>query len=146
MGEPLRVIQFGLGPIGGDTARLVAGRPDLRLVGGVDLDPDKVGRSLRAVAESDAVPDAPAVASLAEAPTADLVLHTAGSRLDLIADQLRAVPAAGPDCISSSEELCRPWYRHPEPAAELDRLAAERGVRLQCPSRMIWCASPFTLR
>jgi len=130
MGEPLRVIQFGLGPIGCDTARLVATRPELQLVAGVDVDPDKAGCSLRAVAQSDAVPDVPVVASLAEAPAADVALHTAGSRLDAIADQLRTVLAAGLDCVSSSEELCWPWYRHPEIAAELDHLATEAGARL----------------
>ena len=38
MNEKIRVIQYGLGPIGCATARLIAERDNLELVGGVDIE------------------------------------------------------------------------------------------------------------
>ena len=46
MAEKIRVIQYGLGPIGCASARLIAERDSLELVGGVDVDPAKVGKDL----------------------------------------------------------------------------------------------------
>jgi len=42
--DKIRVIQYGLGPIGSAVARHVVERPELQLVGAVDIDPKKAGR------------------------------------------------------------------------------------------------------
>src|SRR5450756_1279605 len=44
MANTIRVIQYGLGPIGSAMARHVLARPGLELVGAVDVDPSKAGR------------------------------------------------------------------------------------------------------
>jgi 4-hydroxy-tetrahydrodipicolinate reductase len=44
MSRPIRVIQYGLGPIGSAIARHVVERSGIELVGAVDIDPQKVGR------------------------------------------------------------------------------------------------------
>ena len=46
MKDTIRAIQFGLGPIGSAVARLIAARDGLELVGGVDIDPAKIGKDL----------------------------------------------------------------------------------------------------
>jgi hypothetical protein len=46
MPDKIRVIQYGLGPIGSAVARHVTERPGLELVGGIDIDPSKVGRDV----------------------------------------------------------------------------------------------------
>ncbi len=46
MPQIIRVIQYGLGPIGGAMARHVTERAGLELVGGVDVDPRKAGKDL----------------------------------------------------------------------------------------------------
>ena len=46
MTKKVRVIQYGLGPIGAATARLAHERAGLELVGGVDIDPAKVGEDV----------------------------------------------------------------------------------------------------
>ena len=43
MSDSIRVIQFGLGPIGSAVARHVVERSRVDLVGGVDIDPAKIG-------------------------------------------------------------------------------------------------------
>ena len=47
---PIRVIHFGLGPIGAGVVRQVANRKGFKIVGAVDIDPAKVGRDLGEVA------------------------------------------------------------------------------------------------
>ena len=42
----IRVIQFGLGPIGAGVARVIAGRSDFQIVGAVDIDKAKVGQDV----------------------------------------------------------------------------------------------------
>jgi hypothetical protein len=40
----IRVIHYGLGPIGVGVAKLVAARKDMQIVGAIDIDPNKVGK------------------------------------------------------------------------------------------------------
>src|ERR1044071_7851334 len=47
---PIRVLHFGLGPIGAAVVRQCAERRGFRIVGAVDIDPAKVGRDLGDVA------------------------------------------------------------------------------------------------
>src|SRR5918999_3378759 len=47
---PIKVLHFGLGPIGAAVVRQVASRKGLRIVGAVDIDPAKAGRDLGEVA------------------------------------------------------------------------------------------------
>ena len=46
----IRVMHFGLGPIGTAVARQVATRRGFKVVGAVDIDPEKVGRDVGIVA------------------------------------------------------------------------------------------------
>ena len=46
----IRVVHFGLGPIGAAVAQAVATRPGFKIVGGIDSDPAKAGRDLGDVA------------------------------------------------------------------------------------------------
>ena len=42
----IRVMHFGLGPIGCAIVKQIAARPGFKIVGGIDIDPAKVGRDL----------------------------------------------------------------------------------------------------
>ena len=42
----IRVLHFGLGPIGSAIARQIAARPGFTIVGAVDIDPSKAGQDL----------------------------------------------------------------------------------------------------
>jgi 4-hydroxy-tetrahydrodipicolinate reductase len=48
--NPIRVLHYGLGPIGVAVVKQVAGRRGFRIVGAVDIDPIKAGRDLGEVA------------------------------------------------------------------------------------------------
>ena len=47
---PIRVVHFGLGPIGAAVVRQVAARKGFKIVGAVDIDTAKIGRDLGEVA------------------------------------------------------------------------------------------------
>ena len=48
--KKIRVVQFGVGPIGASIARLMRQKTTLEIVGAIDKDPVKVGRDLGEVA------------------------------------------------------------------------------------------------
>ncbi len=124
----LRIVQFGLGPIGQACARLALDHGHT-IVGALDLDPDRVGRDLGEVLGRDALGVAVSddVTALAEwAP--DVVLHTTASFLDRIENQLTACIMAGAHVVSSSEELFWPFDRDAEFSDRIDVAAREAGV------------------
>jgi hypothetical protein len=130
MSERIRVIQYGLGPIGSAVARHLVERPGLELVGGVDIDPDKVGRDVGEVIGLEqplgmAVAETLAVAL--ERTGADVVVHTTSSYFDLFKDQIIEILEAGLDVVSTAEELSFPWLAHAEEAAEVDAVARRAG-------------------
>jgi len=133
--SPLRVVQYGLGPIGQATARAVLSKEKagaMALVGAVDIDPDKVGRDVASVIGDEAPATGVAVSDDATAILAetnpDVVLHTTTSFLDGVADQLVQCARAGAHVVSSTEELSFPYDRAPEAADRLDRVAQEEGI------------------
>jgi 4-hydroxy-tetrahydrodipicolinate reductase len=135
MDSPLRVVQYGLGPIGQETARTVLEKKkngSMSLVGVVDIDPDKAGRDVAAVIGGDVASTGVTVSDDADAVLADtnpdVVVHTTTSFLDEVADQMIQCARAGAHVVSSTEELSFPYDRHPELSERLDRVAREEDV------------------
>lgn len=134
MNTPLRIVQYGLGPIGQQTARTVLDKDAaaMTLVAALDIDPEKVGRDVADVIGG-GVPDTgvpvsdDADAVLAEAKP-DVILHTTTSFLDGVTDQLVRCARAGAHVVSSTEELSFPYDRHPDAAERLDQVAREEEV------------------
>ncbi|MBO6577201.1 MAG: hypothetical protein JJ896_17860 [Rhodothermales bacterium] len=134
MSQPIRVVQFGIGPIGASTLRTVLSKEGaFELVGAIDVDPSKVGRDAALVAGLESAcgvnVSADAEATLAETRP-DVVMHTTSSFLDRMYDQLVVCARAGCNVVSSTEELSYPYHRHPRISQELDAVARENGVTL----------------
>jgi 4-hydroxy-tetrahydrodipicolinate reductase len=130
MSEKIRVIQYGLGPIGSAVARHVAERPGLELVGGVDVDPAKVGKDVGEVIGLGRPLGFAVAGKLAEVLAqveADVAIHTTSSYFDLFKDQITEILEAGLDIVSTAEELSFPWLAHPQEAAEVDAAAKRAG-------------------
>ncbi|MGD9144681.1 MAG: dihydrodipicolinate reductase [Anaerolineae bacterium] len=130
MSDKIRIIQYGLGPIGSAVARHVVERAGLELVGAVDIDPAKVGRDAGQVIGLDHALGfgvAKNLKGVLARTGADLVLHTTSSYFDQFKDQVVEILAAGLDIVSTAEELSFPWLAHPEEAAEIDALARRAG-------------------
>jgi hypothetical protein len=132
--HPLRVVQFGIGPIGASTLRTVLGKGSaFELVGAIDVAPDKVDRDAALVAGLESPCGIAVSADAGETlrrTKPDVVLHTTSSFLDRMYDQLIVCARAGCNVVSSTEELSYPYHRHPRIAAEIDAAAKENDVTI----------------
>jgi 4-hydroxy-tetrahydrodipicolinate reductase len=104
--KPLKVAQYGLGPMGSEIARLLLTKPWAELVAAVDVDPAKIGRDAGEVIGLGRSIDLPVTASLDA--KVDVVVHSTGSRLSAVRDQLMALLGAGAHVVSTCEELSFP--------------------------------------
>jgi 2,4-diaminopentanoate dehydrogenase len=133
MKKKIRVVQYGVGPIGASIIRLMRQKNSLEIVGAIDKDPAKAGRDLGdVVGAPDApwgVPILPVAQSALETP-ADIVVHSTSSYLTSVVDQLLECIAAGCCVVSTCEELAYPFHKHPELSKKLDNAAIEEGVAL----------------
>jgi len=130
MSNEIRIIQYGLGPIGSAVARHVVERAGLELVGAVDIDPAKIGQDAGEAIGLGLRLDfgvAKNLRGVLARTEADAVIHTTSSYFDLFKDQIVEILEAGLDVVSTAEELSFPWLAHPEEAAEIDAVAKRVG-------------------
>jgi len=132
--KKIKVIQFGLGPIGIESLKLAAEQSWLEITGGVDIDPAKVGLTLADLTGLASLGGAHVFPSLealfAAVGRPDVVLHTAGSGAAASFAQMRFALAAGISVASTCEELIFPALKTPELAAEYDELCRRSGARI----------------
>lgn len=131
--KPIRVIQYGLGPIGCATALTLLDKSGVEIVGAVDIAPELVGKDLGEVLGIPRklgirVTDDPQ--ALFRSAKAHIVAHTACSFFLDAYDQLEQAATAGLDVVSSTEELLFPQLRNPQLAARLDRVARKHGATI----------------
>ncbi len=132
MSEPIRVLQYGVGPIGAAIVRLLAGKRGVTWVGGVDLDPEKAGRDLGEVAGMDrplGVKVGREAGTFLKAGV-DVVVHATSSWLEKVKGQLTECLEAGAHVVSTCEELAYPQRKHPELSARLDECARKNGCAI----------------
>ena len=133
MRKKIRVVQYGVGPIGASIARLMRQKSALEIVGAIDTDPAKAGQDLGEIAGA---PDAPwGVKVSSDAAKildgrVDAVIHSTSSYLESVMDQLIACLEAGCCIVSTCEELAYPFRKHPALSKKLDTTAQEEGVAL----------------
>ena len=128
---PIRVLHFGLGPIGTAIVKQVASRPGFRPVGGVDIDPAKTGRDLGDVAGlsqrlgvkvwSDA---GKALKSLKP----DVVVLCTSSSIKNVMPQIETILKAKKPIVSTTEELSYPGYTHIRQARQIHAWAKKAKV------------------
>lgn len=130
-----RVALVGLGPIGVEVGKALAGRESLALLGAADPAPDKAGKPLSELLGGafPGVTIRPSAAALygetaAARGKSDVVLLCTGSRLHAVLAQIEEAIAAGFHVVSTCEELAYPELRHLPMARRIDRRAREKGV------------------
>ena len=125
----VKVVLCGIGTIGTDILRYLSQRSHT-IVGVVDSDPTKVGRT---VAELTGLPLGVRVSpSLSDLPVseAEAAIFSTKSRIEDISDGLAFAASAGLDVITTSEEMAYPDYAGQETARNLDAIAKEKGVTI----------------
>ncbi len=129
----IKVAQFGLGAIGLETLKLAVEKPWAEIVGGIDVDPAKIGQDLSALTGTRSLRGRRVWASLEELLAhrrPDVIFHTAVSRFKEAFAQIEPMARRGINVVSSSEELLFPSLREPKLSAELDRLCRKTGARV----------------
>ena len=131
MATRVRAVQYGCGPIGCSVVRYASKRPDIEIVGAIDIDKALAGRDLGEVAGLDRKlgigisPDADAVLSQTKP---DVVFLTTASSVRAAYPQLEKCIKAGANVVSTSEELAYPFKKEPQLSADIDRMAKANKV------------------
>jgi 4-hydroxy-tetrahydrodipicolinate reductase len=126
-----RAIIWGFGKLGREIARAIAARPAdrLEIVAIVDTSKLLCGR-----AAAELVPglgaDLRIVASLAEAPPADIIFHGTETTVAIVEPQLLEALALGCDVITAAEWMFHPWLLHADVAGRIDEAARRVGRRI----------------
>ncbi len=129
----IKIAQFGLGPIGVETLKLAATKPWAEIIGGVDIDPAKVGKSLADVTGVASLSRAKVFRSLDDLLAVgkpDVIFQTSVSRLKAALEQIEPMVRAGVSVVSSCEELLYPPLREPELARKFNELCKSHGARV----------------
>lgn len=127
----IRVMFYGLGPIGAAVARQVATRKGFAVAGGIDIDAAKVGRDLgdviglgrklRVKVASDAI-------SEIKRAKPDVVVLCTSSALKTVMPQIAAVLKLRVAIVSTTEELAYPVGPNRRLAKQIDELAKKAKV------------------
>jgi len=125
----IKVAVWGTGMMGQGLLGFILDRPnDIRLVGAIDSDPAKDGRTVGELLgrECDVPITADAASVLALSP--DVVCVLTASNLHEITGPVEAAIRADADVIGIAETLSYPWASDPAWAERIDTLAREHGV------------------
>jgi hypothetical protein len=128
--KEIKIVQFGVGPIGAELVRYALRKRGIRFVGAIDIDTNKVGKDLGelTVGKNLGVRVTDDADALLTRTKPDVVLHSTGSYLENVKPQLLKIVNAGADVVSTCEELAYPYPKHPGISRELDRKAQKKGV------------------
>jgi 4-hydroxy-tetrahydrodipicolinate reductase len=129
----LKVAQFGLGPIGIETLKLAASKSWADVVGGIDIDPAKIGKDLAELTGEKKLQGKKVYGSIADLlarKRPDIIFHTAVSKFKTAFSQIEPIARRGISVVSSCEELLFPQLREPRLAALLDQICKKAGARV----------------
>ncbi|NIQ91254.1 MAG: dihydrodipicolinate reductase [Desulfobacterales bacterium] len=131
MNKKIKVVQYGLGPIGCRSVQYLVERDHFDLVGAIDSDEHKVGVDVGELAE---LPKSLGIhvtddsTNLLRQVDAEVVVLTTTSSLEQIRPQVLEIISCGKNVVSTCEELMYPWQTNPSLAKEIDVAAREKGV------------------
>ena len=129
----IRVIHFGLGPIGAAIVKQVATRPGFKIVGGIDIDPAKAGRDLGDVV---GLPKRLGVKVSDDALTAlkaakpHIVVLCTSSSIKKVMPLIETILKSKTAIVTTTEELAYPGYTHIRQARRIHAWAKKARVAL----------------
>ncbi|MEP7310787.1 MAG: dihydrodipicolinate reductase [Acidobacteriota bacterium] len=127
----IRVMHFGLGPVGTAVVKQVSARRGLTSVGAIDIDPSKIGRDLGDVAgvgKRLGVKVSGDAAKTLKSAKPHVVILCTSSSIKKVLPQVEAILGARLPIVSTTEELSYPEYTHVRYARKIDKLAKKARV------------------
>src|SRR3982750_1665679 len=128
---PIRVLHFGLGPIGAAVVKQVAARRGFKIVGAVDIDPAKAGRDLGEVAgvgRSLKIKVSDDARKTIKATKPDVVVLCTSSSLKKVLPQMEEILKLKVPIVSTTEELAYPTKENMRYARAIHELAKKSKV------------------
>lgn len=128
MDREIKVVLFGLGPMGILISKALLNKKSVKVVGAIDPAPDVCGKDLGEILGFERAyglrvnADDEAVFSKTEA---DIAIIATRSRLEDVYPQIVSCIKAGVNVISTCEELSFPYHKHPKLSKEIDMLAKQ---------------------
>ena len=127
----IRVMHVGLGPIGSAVLKQLAGRRGFKVVGGVDVDPAKVGRDVGDVAglpQRLGVKVSADIGKAVKSTKPDVVVLCTSSSIKQVLPQIEAILKSKKPIVTTTEELSYPGYTHIRQARLIHALAKKAKV------------------
>jgi hypothetical protein len=127
----IRVLLYGLGPIGTMVARQIAARDGFRIVGAVDVDPAKVGRDVGDIAGLPRplrVKVDPDASHAIRTTKPDVAVLCTSSSIQGVFAQVEGILKRKVPIVSTTEELSYPVKRHASLARKIDAMARRAKV------------------
>ncbi|MEX2746374.1 hypothetical protein AB3480_35415 [Rhizobium mongolense] len=127
----MRVMQYGIGAMGGLMLRLLAKRNDVTIVGAIDNDPSKIGRDLGDLLQEPAL-NGIQVSSpeMTDNMKADVALHATTAFAAEAYPVVASLAARGINVVTITQELFFPLGPNIGVAEEIDRQAKIGGSRV----------------
>ncbi|PLX88583.1 MAG: dihydrodipicolinate reductase [Desulfuromonas sp.] len=133
MKEPLKFIQFGMGPIGVKIADYLLERDNVQLDAAIDIDPAKAGVDAGTLMGREK-PLGVSISANAEetlaSSDADVVVLSTLSSFAKLEEQIRLCIKHRKNVISSCEEMAYPWDENSDLAQSIDDAAKSAGVTI----------------
>ena len=127
----IRVLLYGMGPIGAMVARQLAMRDGFRIVGAVDVDPAKVGHDVGELAGTERplrVKVSPSPRQAIKQAKPDVVVLCTASSVKAVMPQIEDALRARVPVVTTTEELSYPVRRNAALAKKIDVLAKKAKV------------------
>jgi len=127
----IRVMHFGLGPIGAAVVKQVATRPGFKIVGAIDIDPAKVGRDLGDIvglSKRIGVKVSADAGRALKSAKPDVVVLCTTSSIKKVLPQIDTILKSKIAIVSTTEELSYPGYTHIRQARQVHALAKKARV------------------
>ena len=124
-------MHFGLGPIGAAIVKQVATRPGFKIVGGIDIDPNKVGRDLGDVvglSKRLGIKVSGDAAKALKAAKPDVVMLCTSSSVKRVMPQIETILKSKTAIVSTTEELSYPSHTNVRYAKQIDAWAKKGKV------------------
>ncbi|MBF0499833.1 MAG: hypothetical protein HQM09_06860 [Candidatus Riflebacteria bacterium] len=129
----IRVVQWGLGAMGGGMVKLMLEKDGLQVVGAIETRKDYIGKDLGDVIElgeklNIKITDNPK--SILKKSDVDIVILATNSFTREVVDTLQLIAEAGIDCITIAEEMVVPEASEPDLAKTIDEFAKRHDVTI----------------
>jgi 2,4-diaminopentanoate dehydrogenase len=133
MRDKVNVILWGLGFMGQGMGKMILKKQGFKIVGAIDIDPNKVGKKLYDVLGVDKTEDNDVVIAgdpdeIIKEGAADIVMIATASFTKVVYPQIMKIVKNGINVITTAEEMSYPKALDPDLAKNMDKAAKEHNA------------------